>query len=47
MKVTFLEITLNVKKNGVMSDFELNIFKALMIIRTTPPKKISQIRVVR
>lgn len=31
-----------------MSNFELNIFKALMIIRTSPPlKKISQIRVVR
>ena len=37
MKVSILEITLNVEKNGVMSNFELNIFKALMIIRTSPP----------
>ena len=41
MKVTILEITLNVEKNGAMSDFGLNIFKALMIIRTTPPKSKS------
>ena len=39
MKVTILEIILNVEKNGVMSNFELNISKALMIIRTTPSKK--------
>ena len=37
LKVSILEITLNVEKNGVMSNFELNIFKALMIIRTSPP----------
>ena len=37
MKVTILEIILNVEKNGVMSNFEL--IKALMIIRTTPSKK--------
>lgn len=48
LKVSILEITLNVEKNGVMSNFELNIFKALKIIRTSPPlKKKSQIRVVR
>ena len=48
MKVTILEIILNVEKNGVMSNFELNIFKALMIRRTSEKKKkISQIRVVR
>lgn len=39
MKVSILEITLNVEKNGVMSNFELNIFKALKIIRTSPPLK--------